>query len=82
MSLSLHTHTHTHTKSDLYLSYFAEFVCCEVLDSNSFVLFFVLKMYFSLPQLFVFLFDVLSVAVFFIRDRFVKKANMCLNLYP
>ena len=30
-------------------------------------------MYFILPQLFVFLFDVLSVAVFVIRDRFVKK---------
>ena len=30
-------------------------------------------MYFSLPQLFVFLLDVLSVAVFVIRDRFVKK---------
>ena len=45
---------------------------------------FVLKMYFSLPQLFVFLFDVLSVAVFVIRDRFVKKeeAELCLNLYP
>ena len=33
----------------------------------------VLKMYFSLPQLFVLLFDVLSVAVFVIRDRLVKK---------
>ena len=33
-------------------------------------------MYFSLPQLFVFLFDVLSVAVFVIRDRFVKKSNV------
>ena len=40
---------------------------------NSFMFCFVLKMYFSLPQLFVFLFDVLSVAVFVIRDRFVKK---------
>ena len=39
------------------------------------------KIFFSLPQLFVFLFDVLSVAVFVIRDRFVKKP-MCLNLYP
>ena len=40
---------------------------------------FVLKMYFSLQQLFVFLFDVLSVAVFAIRDRFVKrkKADLC-----
>ena len=43
---------------------------------------FVLKMYFSLPQLFVFLFDVLSVAVFVIRYRFVKKADLCLNLDP
>ena len=34
---------------------------------------FVLKMYFSLPQLFVYLYDVLSVAVLVIRDRFVKK---------
>ena len=34
---------------------------------------FVLKMSFSLSQLFIFLFDVLSVAVFVIRDRFVKK---------
>ena len=54
--------------------YFAEFVCCEVLDSNTCSFF--LKMSFSLPQLFVFLFDVLSVvsvAVFVIRDRFVKK---------
>ena len=46
-------------------------MCCEVLDSNS--LFFVLKMYFNLPQSCVFLFDVLSVAVFFTRDGFVKK---------
>ena len=30
-------------------------------------------MYFSLPQLFVFLFDVLCVGVFAISDRFVKK---------
>ena len=30
-------------------------------------------MCFSLPQLFVFLFDVLSVVVFVIRYRFVKK---------
>ena len=61
-------------KSDLYLSYFAEFVRFEVLDSTSFFVFcFVLKMYFSLPQLFVFLFDVLSVAVFVIRDTCVKK---------
>ena len=37
-------------------------------------------MCFSLPQLFV-LFDVLSVAVFVISDRFVKKADFCLNLY-
>ena len=35
--------------------------------------FFFLKMYFSLLQLFVFSFDVLSVAVFVIRDRLVKK---------
>ena len=66
--------------SDLYLSYFVDFICCEDLYRNSFfvlllrcILFcFALKMYFSLPQLFVF-FDVLSVAVFVIRDRFVKK---------
>ena len=57
----------------LSLSYFAEFVCCEILDSNSFFSFFFLKMNFSLPQLFVFLFDVLSIAVFAIRDRSVKK---------
>ena len=43
---------------------------------------FVLRMYFSLPQLFVFLFDVMSVAVFVIRNRFVKKADLCLNLFP
>ena len=67
--------------SDLYLFYFAEFVCCEVLDSNTCLIF--LKMYFSSPQLFVFLFDVLSVAVFVIRDRYIcKKADLCLNLYP
>ena len=30
-------------------------------------------MYFRLSQLFLFLFDVLSVAVYVIRDRFVKK---------
>ena len=65
--------------SDLYLLYFADLMCCKDLDSNSFC--FVLKMYFSLPQLFV-LFDVLSVTVFVIRDRFVKKADLCLNLYP
>ena len=34
-------------------------------------------MYFSLPQIFVFLFDVLSVAVFVIRDRFVKEKLTC-----
>ena len=28
------------------------------------------------------MFDVLSVAVFVIRDRFEKKADTCLNLYP
>ena len=40
-------------------------------------------MYFSLPQLFMFLFDVLSVAVFVIRERSVKKrADLCLNLDP
>ena len=45
------------------------------------------EMYSRLPQLFVFLFDVLSVAVFVIRERFVrkkdkrKKADLCLNLY-
>ena len=60
--------------SDLHLSYFAEFVCCEGLD-NSTVFLFLLKIYFSLTQLFVFLFDVLSVAVFVIRGRFVKKPN-------
>ena len=53
------------------------FVCCEDIDSNSVVVvvvvLFVLKVYFSLPQFFVFLFDVLSVAVFVIRDRSVKK---------
>ena len=38
---------------------------------------FVLNMYFSLPQSFV-LFDVLSVAVFVTRDRFL----LFLNLYP
>ena len=36
-------------------------------------------MYFNLPQLFVFLFDVLSVAVFVIRDRFVKKLISVIN---
>ena len=43
----------------------------------------VLKVYFSLPRLFVFLFDVLSVAVFVSRDRFVKnkiKADSFLKL--
>ena len=57
--------------SDLHLSYFTEYVCCKVLGSNSCSFF--LKMCFSLPQLFVFLFDVLTVAVFVIRDRFLKK---------
>ena len=61
--------------SDLNLSYFAEFVCCEVLVCS-----FLLKMYFSLPQLFVFLFDVLRVAVFVIRDRLVKKHDLSLSL--
>ena len=46
--------------------------CCEDLDSNSFLFCLILKMFFSLPQLFV-LFDVLGVAVFVIRDRFVNK---------
>ena len=41
--------------------------------STGIVFCFVLQMYFSLPQLFVFFFDVLSVAVFVVRDRFVKK---------
>ena len=52
---------------NLHPSYFAAFVYCEVLDSNCC---FVLKIYFSLPQLFVFLFDVLSVAVFVMREHF------------
>ena len=34
---------------------------------------FVLKMYFRFPQLFVFLLDILSIAVFVTRNRFVKK---------
>ena len=37
------------------------------------VLFVCLKMYFSLLRVFVSLFDVLSVAVFVIRDRFAEK---------
>ena len=41
---------------------------------------FVLKMCFSLPQLFVFWFDVLSVAVFVIGDRFVKKPT-CAEIF-
>ena len=55
-------------------------MCCEVLDSNSLLFFFMV--YFCLPQLFVFLFDILSVAVFVIWDRFVKKtkADMCFIL--
>ena len=32
-----------------------------------------INLYFSLPRLFVFLFDVLNVAVYVIRDKFVKK---------
>ena len=36
-------------------------------------------MYSSLPQLLVFLFDVLSVAVFVIRDRFVNKSRLVLK---
>ena len=69
--------------SDLHLAYYAEFVCCEVLESNSFVL----KTYFILPQLFEFLFEVLSVTAFVIRERFVKKKKkkkgyLCSNLYP
>ena len=56
---------------------------------------FVLKMYFSFPQSFVFLFNIWSFAVFVIRDRLVKKkklkkikeedkkkATCALNLYP
>ena len=39
---------------------------------------FILKMYFSLPQLFVFLSDVFSVAVFVIRDKFVNHTNYVL----
>ena len=45
-------------------------------------------MYSSLPQLFVYLFDVLSVCVFVIRDSFLRKkggkkrrADLCLNHY-
>ena len=37
-------------------------------------------MHFSLPHLFV-MFDILSVAVFVIGNRFRKKADLCLNLY-
>ena len=62
---------------NLYLSHFADFLCCEYLDSNSCL--FVLKMYLSLPQLFVFLFDVLSVAVFAIKDTFIKKIRLVLK---
>ena len=40
----------------------------------------------TFPQLFPFLFDVVSAAVFVMRDRFVKKDLfiyfLCLNLYP
>ena len=66
--------------SDLHLSYFAEFVCCEVLDSNT-CCFSLSRCIFSLPQLFVFLFDVLSVAVCH-QVQTCKKADLCLNLYP
>ena len=38
-------------------------------------------MYYSLPQLFVFLLDVMSVAVFLIRDRFVKKHTTCAQIF-
>ena len=48
----------------------AEFVCCEVLDSNSFC--FAFKSYFILPQL-LHTYFILSVAVFDMRDRFVLK---------
>ena len=40
-------------------------------------------MYFNLPQLFVFLFDVLSVAVRVCHQgQICEKADLCLNLYP
>ena len=56
--------------SDSFVNHFdGHFAYLKTLD-------FSFKMHFSLPQLFVFLFDVLSVAVFVIRDirdRFVKK---------
>jgi len=60
--------------SPLHMSYFAEFVCCKVLDSKSFLLFFCLRRILVCSDyLYSLLFDVLSVAVFVIRDRFVKK---------
>ena len=39
-------------------------------------------MYFSLPQLFVFLFDVLGLAALVHQRQICKKANLCLNIYP
>ena len=59
--------------SDLHPSYFAAFVYSEALDSNCC---FVLKMYFSLPQLFVFLVDVLSVAVFVMGQRSFNTTDL------
>ena len=60
----------------MYFLFFADFVCCKDLDSNSSC--FVLKMYSSLQHLFVFLFDVLSVAVFCHKGQIYKnvKQNM------
>ena len=47
-----------------------------------FLFFFFLKMYFSLPQLFVFLFDVLSQCCRVCHQgQICKKADLCLNLY-
>ena len=62
--------------SDLHLSYFPEFVCCEVLDNISLCI--------LVSR------NVLSVAVFVIRKICKKKkekkkrakADLCLNLYP
>ena len=61
----------------MHLSYFSEVVCCEILDSNTCL--FSLKMHFSLPQLFVSLVDVLSVAVCH-QGQICKKADLCKSL--
>jgi len=68
--------------SGLHLSYFAEFVCCKILDSNS--LFVFLKMYFIFyfaAMIYILVWCIECCCVCH-QGQICEKADLCLNLNP